>query len=165
MSNPTSIAQLLDYETNIENCAQAYLAALSTGTQVLTHQTLITAQQKLITPRIEIELIVTGTHPGENDRNTDNAPYRAYKKGMLNFKCWARRNAGGTTLGTLRGQVRQAMLEASAMFNNTAMPWYAVAWYEEDSTRAAIEVSNDEIMTEISYSIHWWVQPDVWPVS
>lgn len=160
-----SKAALLDYETNYEVALKAYLDAAFPAYQVLTAETLASAEPKLATPRIELQLTVTGTGTAEHQRNTDNAIYKSQKTGVLRIRAVARRNGTGQHLGTMRGQIRNAMLEATQALDDTALPYYQTIGIEESGSTRDIAADNDEVQTEVEFTISWWIRNDIWPVS
>lgn len=159
-------ATLLDYEGNIEDALATYLASVITSTQVLTPRTLQTSQEILTTPRVTASLAVSGTNPNQQaNRATDSGEYDSFKSGILSLTCVVRRDASGQSLGTLRGKVRAALLKPTAAFNGTNLPYYQVVTLREIGSSLSSDPENDEISSQLSYLIEWYIKPDQWAAS
>ncbi len=159
-------AALLDYETNIEDALATYLTSAISSTQILTMRTLLSSSGVLSTPRVTINVAVTGTNPNQQtNRSTDQAEYDSHKLATLTLACTARRDAAGQSLGTLRGKVRVAMLKASAALNGTSLPYYQTLLVREGSSQLSSDAVNDEITHQLSYALEFWIKPDQWAES
>lgn len=162
----SSIAVLLDYETNIEDALATYLAAQIASTQILTTRTLLTSQEILTTPRITVAVSIAGTNPNQqNERTTDSAAYDSHKLGSVNLVAVMRRNASGQSLTTLRGGIRKAMLEATAALTVSNLPYYQIITLREGSSSPGYDKDNDEITLSMTYQLEFFIKPDQWPAS
>lgn len=159
----SSIAVLLDYETNIEDALAAYLAAQIGSAQVLTTRTLLTTETQLETPRITIGVSISGTNPNQQDvRTTDSAEYDSHKLGTVTLTGVIRRNGSGQSMTTIRGGIRKAMLAATAALTASNLPYYQIVTLREGSTSQGFDADNDEISTTISYNLEFAIKPDQW---
>lgn len=164
MAAPT-IAALLDYETNIEDAIAAYLATTFSSYQVLTPRTAPTDEAKLRTPRFDVSLSMTGSGTPEHDRTTDSKAYESFKSGALTIRAAVRRGASGQSLGTLRGQLRKAMLPATLALTAIAIPYYEITHIQEAGSSPQTFAGNDEIISDLTWTISWFIKPDQWPAS
>lgn len=165
MAAPTNAA-LLDYETNYESAVATYLASVLTGTQIVTPQTIITAEGELETPRVAVVASISGTNPNQQgNRSTDGAEYDSHKLGTLSLACATRRDASGQSFGTLRGKVRVAMLRATAALNASNLPYYQTITLREASASMTVDTTNDEIVSTLNYSLEFYIKPDQWAAS
>lgn len=162
----SSIAELLDYETNIEDALKTHLTSSLGSTQILTSRTLLTSQEIVTTPRVTVAVQISGTNPNQQaQRTTDNAEYDCHKLGSVTLDAVIRRNGSGQSLTTLRGGIRKAMLEATSALNGTTLPYYQVITLREGSSAPSYDKDNDEIMMTMTYALEFFIKPDQWPVS
>ena len=159
----SSIAILLDYETNIEDALATHLASAISSAQVLTSRTLLTSQEIVTTPRITVAVGITGTNPNQqNNRTTDSLEYDSHKLGTVTLVGVIRRNASGQSLTTLRGGIRKAMLSATAALNNSNLPYYQIVTLREGSSSPGFDADNDEISMTLTYALEFFIKPDQW---
>jgi hypothetical protein len=165
MPAPT-IAALLDYETNLEDALVAYFAQLYPAWQVLTDRTTPEEESKLRTPRIEIAVAQTGSGSAEHQAQNrpDKAYYESHKTGSLSIRAVARRPASDQSLGTMRGQLRQAMLPDTLSLTSVNVPYYEITHIAEGGSSPAFFAGNDEIQCELTWDIAWFIKPDAWPL-
>ena len=110
-----TIAALLDYETNIEDALKAHFQNTLPTTQILTPRVLIGTAPILTTPRITLVVGVTGTNANQTaTRANTSQDYDSHKLGTVQAIGTVRRDGTGQSLGTIRGNIRQAMLQATA---------------------------------------------------
>ena len=160
----TTIAFLLDYETNIEDALRTHFSNTISNTQILTPRVLISSAPILTTPRVAISVSISGTNPNQTGtRPTYNTDYDSHKLGTVQLIATTRRDGTGQSLGTLRGQCRQAMLSATAALNVNTLPFYQVITLREAATTPLSDPDNDEIMAQISYNLEFYIKPDQWP--
>jgi hypothetical protein len=162
-----SIAELLDYESNLEDALVAYFGARFPAWQVLTDRTTPEDEQKLETPRIEIAVSQTGSGTAEHQAQNrpDKAYYESQKLGTLSIRAVARRPKTDQSLGTMRGQLREAMLPETLALTPVNVPYYEITHVAESSSVPAFFAGNDEIQCELSWDIAWFIKPDAWPLS
>lgn len=165
MAAPT-VAALLDYEGNIEDALAGYFNNTLSGVQVLTPRVLIGAAPILTTPRVTIAVQITGTNPNQTGtRPSDSSDYDSHKLGTVQVSATTRRDATGQALGTLRGQCRQAMLQATAALNSNTLPYYQIVTLREGSTTSGANPDNDEIASVLTYNLEFYIIPAQWPSS
>lgn len=113
---PSTIAALLDYETNIEDALKAHFQNTLPTTQILTPRVLIGTAPILTTPRITLVVGVTGTNANQTaTRANTSQDYDSHKLGTVQAIGTTRRDGTGQSLGTIRGNIRQAMLQADQL--------------------------------------------------
>jgi len=162
----SSIAVLLDYETNIEDALATYLAAQIASTQILTTRTLLTSQEILTTPRITVSVSISGTNPNQqNNRTTDSAEYDSHKLGSVTLVAVMRRNGSGQSMTTLRGGIRKAMLSATAALTAVNLPYYQIITLREGASSPGFDADNDEVSMSITYALEFFIKTDQWPAS
>jgi hypothetical protein len=164
----TTVAALLDYETNYENALAGYLDNVNalSSVQVLTPRTLLTTDPVLTTPRITVSMSLSGTNPNQQaTRSNTSAVYDSHKIGNLTLNCTIRRDGSGQSLTTVRGGVREAMLSASAALNSNNLPYYQTVTVREESSTFGPGTENDEIQCQLSYLVEFYIKPDQWPAS
>lgn len=159
----STIAALLDYETNIENALGTWLDNTLANVQVLTPRTLLTSDPILTTPRVTVTLQVTGTNPNQQGYRANGNEYDAHKLGALTLSAVISRNNTSQSLTTLRGGIRQAMLSATAALNSNNLAYYQVVTLREQSSDTGPNGENDEIACRLGYAIEWFIKPEQWP--
>lgn len=165
MAAPT-VAALLDYETNLEDALAGHFNNTLSGVQVLTPRILIGSAPILTTPRVTLSVQITGTNPNQTGtRPSDSSDYDSHKIGTVQVGATTRRDATGQSLGTLRGQCRQTMLQATAALNSNTLPYYQVVILREASTTSAANPENDEIASLLTYNLEFYIKTDQWPAS
>lgn len=165
-----SLAELFDFETNIENAFAGGFDSLfnddlapgAPEVQILTPRTLATLAAKKITPRIELALAVTGS-PEQHGKDNGGVEYRSARMGTLSFRCVVRRNKPGQSLGYLRGTIRAGILKGEQLVPPEALPFYQILYLEEAGSVSEFEGENDEIHAVVSVEIHWDVNDDQFP--
>lgn len=163
MPAPT-VAALLDYEKNIEDALKTYLESAIASTQILTTRTLLSAEEIQETPRVAVSFQTTGTNPNQQAiRPSNSAQYDSHKQGTLTLIATVRRNASGQDLGTLTGQLREALLKESEAFDATTLPYYQVVTLREGSCVPSISADNDEITRTLTYAVEFYIKTDAWP--
>lgn len=164
MPAPT-IANLLDYETNIQDAFASYLAIAFPDCQILTPRTSPFDEDRLRTPRYELSLAVTGTGSAEHDRITDGKVYESTKTGSLAIRAVAQRAVIDQSLGRLRGQLRNALLPATLAVGAADLPYYELTHIQETGCSPQSFAGNEEIISDLTWSLSWFIKPDQWPVS
>ena len=166
MPAPT-IAALLDYETILEDALVAYFKSLYPAWQVLTDRTTPEDEAKLETPRIEIAIALTGSGTAEHQAQNrpEEAHYESHKTGTLSIRAVARRPKADQSLGTMRGQLRQAMLPRTLALTSVNVPYYEITHVVEAGSAPAFFAGNDEIQCELTWDIAWFIKPDAWPLA
>jgi hypothetical protein len=161
-----TIAALLDYETNIEDALKAHFQNTLPTTQILTPRVLIGTAPILTTPRITLVVGITGTNANQTaTRANTSQDYDSHKLGTVQAIGTTRRDGTGQSLGTIRGNIRQAMLQATAALNVNTLPYYQVITLREGSCVSLSDAENDEISTQITYNLEFYIKPDQWPAS
>ena len=162
----STIAALLDYETNIEDALKAHFENTLPTTQILTPRVLIGTAPILTTPRITLVVGITGTNANQTGtRAGTSQDYDSHKLGTVQAIGTTRRDGTGQSLGTIRGNIRQAMLQATAALNSNTLPYYQVITLREGSCVSLSDSENDEISTQITYNLEFYIKPDQWPAS
>lgn len=162
----STVAVLLDYESNFENALATHFSNTLSNVQILTPRVLIASAPILVTPRVTISTTITGTNPNQTGtRPSDGSDYDSHKIGTIQLAATTRRDATGQALGTLRGQCRQAMLQATAALNSNTLPYYQTVILREASTTSAANPDNDEIASVLTYNLEFYIKPDQWPAS
>lgn len=161
------IATLLDYETILEDAIAAYLVSRHASWQVLTDRTLPAQEAKLETPRAEVAFALTGSGSAEHQAGNrpDEKYYESHKIGSLSVRVVARRGGAGQSLGQMRGALREDMLPRTLALTSVNIPYYEILDVTESSSSPAIFADNDEIITELTWAVHFFIKPDAWPVS
>ena len=162
----SSIADLLDYESHLEDALAAYFAARFPAWQILTDRTQPEDEARLQTPRIEIAVAHTGTGSAEHDpqNRPDLAAYDSHKTGSLTIRAVCRRVAG-QGIGAMRGALRGAMLPSALALTPVNVPYYAITHVTESGSSPAFFAGNDEIQCELSWDIAWFIPPEAFPLS
>lgn len=153
---------VLDFETNIEDAVRTFLLTtpyFGAAHQILTPRTLLTTEAELETPRITVQLSVTGSGAQERQRTTDGLWYQAHKTGSLVITGVTRRDGSGQDIGAMRGKIRKAMLELSAAFDDTNMPYYYMFTVVESGTVNSAGEGNDELAAQITFAIEFFIRP------
>lgn len=164
----STVAALLDYETNYENAIAGYLDNVNalSSVQILTPRTLLTSEPILTTPRITVSMAITGTNPNQQaTRANTSAEYDCHKIGALTLNCVVRRDGSGQSMTTVRGGVREAMLSATAALNSNNLPYYQTITLREESSSFGPGVENDEIQATLTYGVEFYILPTQWPAS
>lgn len=162
----STVAALLDYETNYENAIAGYLDNVNalSSVQILTPRTLLTSEPILTTPRITVSLALTGTNPNQQaTRANTSAEYDSHKFAQLTLNCVTHRDGSGQSLTTIRGGVREAMLKATAALNGNNLPYYQTLTVREESSNFGPGVENDEIQATLTYGVEFYIIPTQWP--
>ena len=162
-----SIADLLDYETHLEDAFAAYLAAQYTAWQVLTDRTSPEDEDKLRTPRAEVAFALTGTGSAEHQAQNrpDEKYYESHKTFSMTVRIAACRAKSDQSLGRMRGQAREAMLPRTLALSTVNLPYFEILDVSETGSSPAFFAGNDEIQSELTWSIHLFIPPASWPVS
>jgi hypothetical protein len=164
----SSIAALLDYETNIEDAVRTFLLGsgyFGATHQILTPRTLLTTEAELETPRVTVALNVSGSGMLEEQRTTDSAWYQAERTGTLQIIVTARRDGAGQSIGTMRGKVRKAMLDATAALDGSTLPYYSLLTVIESGAQNSGNAENDELACAMNFDVRFCIKPDAWPAS
>lgn len=162
------IPTLYDFETAYESALANYFANLNGApfAQVLTPTTQTNTEPSLETPRVTLALSITGTGDKEDFRQgSTTANYYSHKVASLALSVATCRSNTAQNHGNLRGRARQAMLEVTAALNSNTVPYYQTIFVTEQSSSQAIDPDNDEIITQLTYGLEFWIKPDSWPAS
>jgi len=158
----TTTPEVLDFEGNIEEAVRTFLLTtpyFGSAYQILTPRTLLSVEAELETPRITVQLTVTGSGIQERQRTTDGLWYQAHKTGSLQITAVVRRDAGGQAIGAMRGKIRQSMLEMSAAFDDTTLPYYFAFTVIESGCVNSAGADNDELAAQLTFSIEFFIRP------
>lgn len=158
------IPTLFDFESAYEDALANYFASINGApfAQVVTPRSNITEDSELVTPRIAISLAITGTGDKEDFRPS-GANYYSHKLASLTLAVASQRSNTAQNHGNLRGRTRQAMLEMTAALNANTLPNYQTVFVTEQSSAQTIVETNDEIVTQLTYAVEFWIPPSSWP--
>lgn len=171
-----NIATLYDFETAYEDALKNYFVNVNIGgflfSQVLTPRTNINVADWQKTPRLQIKagiqgLAESGSGTPEISVTLNNVAtnyYAYYTLGIALDVVTSRSNASQPH-GLYRGATRQGMLEYTATMNNTSVPNYQTVFVNPQSSVQAIDEDNDEIITQLLYSIDFFIPPASFPNS
>jgi hypothetical protein len=161
------IPTLLDYETNLEDALTAYLVSRHATWQVLTDRTAPAAEGKLRTPRVEVAFTLTGSGTAEHQAGNrpDEPYYESEKIGTLTVSVVAQRGASGQSLGQMRGALREDMLPRTLALTSVNVPYYEILDVTETGSTPSIFADNDEIISELTWSLRFFIKPAAWPAS
>ena len=160
------IPTLYDFETAYEDALANYFAGINGApfTYVYTPRTNGADEPKLATPRVTIAMSITGTGVQEEFRQgSTTANYYAHKTGTIGLMVATQRSNTAQNHGNLRGRARQAMLEVTAALNSNTVPYYQTLFVTEQGATQSIDAENDEIITQLSYAIEFFIPPSSWP--
>lgn len=163
-----NIATLFDFETNYENPLASYFVNAApfanANVDVITSLTPIANTEYLTTPRLTVEVVVTGTDIN-HEQQIPNSAVRFYDHKMLGITLTltTARDDPAQNHGLLRGAIRAAMLETSAIMNSNSVPYYQTVYVTETGSTQGQTESNDEISTAISYALNFAILPSAWP--
>jgi hypothetical protein len=169
-----NIATLFDFESAYEDALRNYFVNVNVGgftfPQVLTPRTNLVTANFQQTPRLQIRAGITGlaaSGSGVQEElvplgNTGTSYYSYYTIGLTMDVVTSRSNTSQPH-GFYRGAARQGMLEYTASMNNNTVPYYQTVFVNPGSSVQAIDGENDEIITQLSYSIDFHIPPTSWP--
>lgn len=175
MSAP-NIATLYDFESAYEDALKNYFANVNVGgftfPQVLTPRTNMASANFQETPRLQIKASVAGMAPSGSGvqettvtiGNTATAYYSYFTLGVTLDVVTSRSN-NQQNHGLLRGATRQGMLEYMASMNNTSVPYYQTAFVNPQSSQQMVDPANDELITQLAYSLDFFIPPASFPNS
>lgn len=171
-----NIASLYDLETAYEGVLANYFAnanlAGTTFGQVVTPQTNLSDAAWLTTPRLQIRVGVSGVgqagsgiQQGQYVFNNVTQNYWSEYQLTAEFTVCTSRNNAAQPHGLLRGTVRQGMLQATAILNNSVLPYYQTVDVLPLTSTQGIEPTNDEINTQMVYQLDVFIPPASFPNS
>lgn len=175
MSAP-NIATLYDFESAYEDALAGYFANVNIGgvtfRQVLTPRTnLVTANFKA-TPRLQIKGSVLGLAPSGSGVQEDSVTigntatrYYSFYTIAVTMDVVTQRSNASQPHGLYRGATRQGMLEYTASMNANTVPYYETVFVNPGSSSQAVDPDNDEIITQLAYSIDFHIPPSSFPNS
>ena len=67
--------------------------------------------------------------------------------------------------GLFRGAARQGMLSATATLNTNTVPYYQTAFLSPGASVQSVDMDNDEIQTQITHSLDFYIPPTSFPNS
>lgn len=154
---------LLDFETNVEDAAQTFLAS-ETGLAA-SKINLTLDQDTLQTPRIEVKFDVGEAldPPDMKDPGTSSElEYRKYT-GTLNVMVMTRasKNGSQTDHRTYRAQVRAACLLNASNFSATTLPYYDISYLRPTGTDYTID--GDLAVSTLTFDLRLQIRTDAWP--
>lgn len=169
-----NIATLYDFESAYEDPIRNYFLNVNVGgqvfAQVVTPRTNLNVAAFLITPRLQVKMSMTGLGADgggvkEDYKTAGNAAtnYYSYYQGQLTLDVITSRSNASQSHGLLRGAVRQGMLEATAILNNTSVPYYETPFVNPGGSVQGVDMDNDEIQTQLTYGIDIFIPPASWP--
>ena len=163
MPAPTA-ASLYDFESTYESALANYFANVNASWQIITPQTVSNASVNTDyqrTPRITIEFSITGT-PDKRDI-ANGSEYYSSRTGSYTIQAVSRRNEPTENHGLLRGSIRQGMLNAAAALNLVHIPYLETADVSETSSSQSVDPNNDEILTQLTYAVLFFIPPSSVP--
>lgn len=162
----SSIALLLDYERNYEDAIQTHLENVLTGVQVLTPRDNVVDASWVTTPRVTVQVQITGTNPNQQaNRSTDQGEYDSHKLASVSFECAVQRNNTSQSMTNVVGGVRKALLQPTAALNANTLPYYQTITLRESASSPTFDAGNDEIARTLSYALEFYIKPTEWPAS
>lgn len=163
MPAPT-VATLYDFETAYESALASYFSNANATWQVLTPATLANVALNtgyLRTPRLTVEFTVGGTADKRDIQNT--VEYYSERSGTMTIEAAVQRGNAAQSESLVRGTARQAMIERSGAFNSNALPYYQTVDVSETSSSRSVDEANDELITQLTYAIKFWIPPTSFP--
>ncbi len=171
-----NIATLYDFESAYEDALRNYYLNVNVGgftfPQVLTPRTNLTTANFQATPRLQIRAGITGLAASGSGvqetaitlNNIATNYYSYYTLGVTIDVVTSRSNSSQPH-GLYRGATRQGMLEYTASMNANTVPYYQTAFVNPGSSTQAMDAENDEIITQLGYSIDFFIPPSSFPNS
>lgn len=158
-----NIATLYDFETHYENAVSNYYSGLNGNpfNQVLTPRTVSNVNAEtdyLQTPRLMVRAAIVGI--GLHETVADGNYYESHYMGTITLDVVTARNDTAQNHGNLRGRARQGMLSATAICNTNSVPYYQTVAILPLTSNQLIDADNDEIMTQLVYSLEFFIKPD-----
>lgn len=163
MPAPT-VATLYDFETAYESALASYLSNVNATWQVLTPATaanIAAGTASVETPRIALDFTVVGTGDQKNIQN--NVEYYSERSGVMTVQSAVQRNNPTQSDSLMRGSVRSAMLERSQVFNSNSLPYYQTIDVTEIGSARSVDEANDEIITQLTFAVKFWIPPTSFP--
>lgn len=170
-----NIAYLYDFESPYEDALRNYFVNINVGgstfAQVLTPRTNSSQEAWQETPRLQIRAGIVGLAASgqgvqevQLSLTTATAAYNYYTLG-LTFDVVTSRSNNAQNHGLLRGAVRQGLLEYTATMNNNTVPYYQTVFVNPGASTQAIDAGNDEIITQMTYSLDFAIPATSFPNS
>lgn len=159
-----SLATLFDFETQYESALASHLANVNASWQILTPQTRanIAGETDILrTPRIMLSLAVSG--PGEQREFVNSVGYYADFSGTMTVHVATQRDDVTQNHGLMRGTVRQAMLETTAVFNANTVPYLQTVDIFGGASSQGSDQENQEIVTILTFPMKFFVPPASFP--
>lgn len=169
-----NIATLYDFEGQYETALGNYFTNLNVGgqrfSQVVTPQTNLVSADHLITPRLQVRVSMTGLGADGSGYKEDfttsgnlASNYYSHYTAAITLDVVTSRSNTSQIHGQLRGGTRQAMLEATAIMNNTTVPYYETVFVTPTGSAQAVDEANDEIQTQLTYAVELFIPPSSYP--
>jgi hypothetical protein len=169
-----NIATLYDFEGQYETALRNYFANMNvngqTFGQVVTPQSNLVSADHLTTPRLQVRVSMTGLGADGSGYKEDFTTsgnlatnYYSHYTAQLTLDVVSSRSNTSQSHGLLRGATRQAMLEATAIMNNTTVPYYQTVFVTPTGSAQGIDEANDEIQTQLSYALELFIPPSSYP--
>lgn len=171
-----NIAYLYDIETAYEDCLRNHFANLNIGgqtfTQAITPRSNLAEAEFLKTPRLMVRCGISGVGSAGAGLKEDSYTfanvsqnYWSYYQLTAELTVCTQRNNVSQSQGLLRGGVRRDMLAATAIMNNTSLPYYQTAEVVPLTSTQGIDAENDEISTQLMYQLDVFIPPASFPSS
>lgn len=161
----SSLPDLFDFETHYEDALANYFANINATpfTQILTPRTNLTAEAEVATPRLEIRMAITGEGIQEGYVPNSTARFYTHRTSTVTLRVATNRDNASQNHGTMRGAVRQAMLQVTAAMNANVLPYYQTIYVNEAGSVQGVVTGNDEIVTDLTYAIQFAINVSQWP--
>ena len=170
-----NIATLFDFESAYEDALAGYFANVNVGVQfaqILTPRTNANVEVFQETPRLQIKAATVGlqaTGSGVQTtqvtlNNTATSYYSFYTIAVTLDVVTQRQNINQPH-GLFRGATRKGMLEYVASMNNTNLPYYQTVFVNPGACNQMVDLDNDAIVSQLSYSIDFSIPASSMPNS
>lgn len=171
-----NIATLFDLESPYEDSLRNYFANVNIGgvqfAQILTPRTNTNIEAFSETPRLQIKAAIVGLQASGSGVQEDTAvigatptTYYSYYTMSVTLDVVTQRSNASQPHGLYRGATRQGMLEYTAAMNANTVPYYQTVFVNPGSSNQMVDLENDAIITQISYTLDFHIPPTSFPNS